>query len=50
MELGTVYPNHIFIFVIIKQEQHIHDLHEILGKLHIRNIFIGATVEKLLKK
>ena len=40
-------PKHYFIFVISKQEQHIHILLEILGKFHVRSIFIGATDKKL---
>ena len=34
-------------FIINKQEQHKHNLHAILVKLHIKNIFIGETVKKL---
>ena len=47
IEFCTVLTYTIFIFVISKQEQHFHILHEILGKLHIRNIFIGATDKKI---
>src|SRR3954469_26058534 len=35
IKFGTVCPISYFIFVISKQEQHIHILHEILVKLHI---------------
>ena len=40
-------PKQYFIIFISKQEQHNHDLHEILGKLHVQNILIRATVEKI---
>ena len=43
-------PKPYFIFVISKQEQHIHVLHEILVKLHIRNILFGVTIKKLSDK
>ena len=41
------YPKQYFNILFSKQEQHKHNLHAILVKLHIRNIFIGATVKKL---
>src|SRR4051812_49317148 len=43
-------PKHNFIIFISKQEQHKHNLHAILVKLHIKNILNGATVKKLRPK
>ena len=40
-------PKPYFIIFISKQEQHIHDLHEILVKLHVKNTPNGATVKKI---
>ena len=40
-------PLNIFYYFISNQEQHNHNLHAILVKLHILNILFGATVEKI---
>ena len=43
------FPKQYFIIFINKVEQHKHNLHAILVKLHIKNIFIGEPVKKLLQ-
>ena len=40
-------PLNIFYYFISNQEQHNHIIHEILVKLHVRSIFIGAADKKL---
>src|ERR1041384_7799805 len=40
-------PLNIFYYFISNQEQHNHIIHEILVKLHVRSIFIGAIDKKL---
>ena len=47
LHLGQFCPKHNFIIFISKQEQHKHNLHAILVKLHIKNILNGAMVKKL---